>query len=908
MTEYARLAFVFAVGRQAEDLSIDFTATFKSSLVREIWVLDRRSAELLVRQAEVNGTLDFTNRAVSRILSLTNCHPYLTQLLCQRIWQYAYEANPATVPVIDVSQVEAVIDDALETGDQALVWLWDGLRPPEKIYASALAEIADEGEIIPEDQVTQMLADHAERLRSLVLEMAPRDLVKRRVLKAAGDRGYCFAVELVRCWVARNRPLRKVKEELDQLNPLAEQLYSLGEQRFHQQQWEEAVRHFRDALGENQQHFRARLYLGESLLELGQADASVTELEAAYKLDAEESRSALGRALLAQARAREAAGDREGALESCDRALEIAPSEQRAHELKASLWTQQGDAALERGDLDEALAAYQQAGAGGWEDAIVHVQRRLDREPGLVGTQLHLGRVLLKLGQTGKAIARLQRAYQIEPDKVRPVYVRALVRHAKAFREAGDWTAVQDICARIAQVDPANADAVEMLAAAEAELGHGGLSRNGALGYTREQLGEVLALARRRVRVLGVVALDANWEALAVEWATKLQNEPDFQVVVLCESDNMLFSKSLTYDMDSVPDRRSFRVLKFARDRAIMDLPDRLREMGVPESVIAAQVRIEIAHLSIPVSVVQVDERVYANLWLHRVEDHFEQITEKHPWAAMLAEYVANYFEQDRGRKYACASDAKLLQLFDHERIPRGVYPRDSFYDTDHAQLAVWAFVFDRQGRLLIHRRSPSARDNRGMWDKSVGGQVNITEIDTSRAVCREVMDKLFVEEAETGYPTYARWAVPGEDLVYMGVWRLDQRRRNPFREIRGFDREWAFFRLADSLSLDSPRLLSDGTQHRVRVIADVFLFVAGSTLTEASLGDVADVDLKLIELTELKNVMDCAVRDVPVEGFDASQPVPRFAPDLVNVMTGQLRDTLEDFSQCVKNYVRSES
>ena len=49
MGEETRPAFVFVVGRRAEDLSLDFTATFKASLVREIWVLDRESAEALVR-------------------------------------------------------------------------------------------------------------------------------------------------------------------------------------------------------------------------------------------------------------------------------------------------------------------------------------------------------------------------------------------------------------------------------------------------------------------------------------------------------------------------------------------------------------------------------------------------------------------------------------------------------------------------------------------------------------------------------------------------------------------------------------------------------------------------------------------------------------------------------------------
>jgi 8-oxo-dGTP pyrophosphatase MutT (NUDIX family) len=338
-----------------------------------------------------------------------------------------------------------------------------------------------------------------------------------------------------------------------------------------------------------------------------------------------------------------------------------------------------------------------------------------------------------------------------------------------------------------------------------------------------------------------------------------------------------------------------------------MDLPDRLLEAGVPQEVIASRVSVEIIHLPVPLSVVQVDDRAFANLWLHRVDDRFEQVTEKHPWAAMVAEYMSTYCHPGRGRKYACAYGDELLQLFDHERIPRGIYPRDSFYDTDYAQLVVWAFVFDRRGRLLIQRRSNQAKDNRGMWDKSVGGHIEFTDGDTSRAVRREVMEELFIDEAEEGYPSFARWAVSDEDMIYLGEWRLDQRRRYPFREICGFDREWAFFRLLDSTSLYSPRILPDGTQHRIRVIPDTYLFVAGPALTEASLGTSGDSKFRLIELTALKNVMDKVSRDEQVPEFDARHSMPSFTPDLVNIMSGQLRDTLEDFSQHVKKYVNSK-
>lgn len=292
-----RPAFVFVVGRRAEDLSLDFTATFKTALVQEVWVLDRASAEQLVRQAEANGSLRFTDRAVARILSLSSCHPYFTQLLCQRMWERAYAADPDRPPLVDAADVESVVPDALAAGDQALAWVWNGLGPGERIYASALAEMAEEGESIATAKIVQALADRAARLRARQVEQAPHALVKRRVLEATRPQEHRFAVELLRRWVRQNKPLHRVKDQLDRVAPMAERLYEVGAEFFRKREWETAARYFRDALEAYPDHFRARLHLGEALLEMGDADAAVTELQRAHELDQEEAKFALARAV-----------------------------------------------------------------------------------------------------------------------------------------------------------------------------------------------------------------------------------------------------------------------------------------------------------------------------------------------------------------------------------------------------------------------------------------------------------------------------------------------------------------------------------------------------------------------------------------------------------------------------------
>ncbi|MCX7680913.1 MAG: tetratricopeptide repeat protein [Anaerolineae bacterium] len=335
MTQDPRPAFVFTLGRRVEDVNVDFTAMFKASAVKEIWVLERESAEALVRQAELGHTLQFTDQAVARVLSFTAGHPYFTQLLCWHLWEQAYASNPVRIPRIGVEEVEAAAATLVDTAEQPFTWLWEGLSLAERIYAIGLAGLAGEGEVVAEERVLQTLADHAARLCTREVELrAPRDLVRRRVLELVEEGEHRFTLELLRRWVRRRYTLDDAKEELDRVDPLADELFGIGQEFFRREQWQMAERYFRDALAAYPDHFRARLRLGETLLSLSRPDEAVAELERAYELDRKEARVALTRALVAQARAREERGDEDGALASCERILQVSPGDYTAQRIR----------------------------------------------------------------------------------------------------------------------------------------------------------------------------------------------------------------------------------------------------------------------------------------------------------------------------------------------------------------------------------------------------------------------------------------------------------------------------------------------------------------------------------------------------------------------------------------------
>ncbi|MBM3300642.1 MAG: NUDIX domain-containing protein, partial [Deltaproteobacteria bacterium] len=354
------------------------------------------------------------------------------------------------------------------------------------------------------------------------------------------------------------------------------------------------------------------------------------------------------------------------------------------------------------------------------------------------------------------------------------------------------------------------------------------------------ELCDLLAQAEEPVCILGVVPFRIDWTRLAERWGARLRAGPRFRIELLCESDNMLFAKSFTWDTERATTRRSFQDLRFTRDRAL-DLRENLRQRGLDAATLEERVILRLTHLPIPIALAQVGERLYASPWLHEAVDCIEEIGTDHPWRSPLEAYLHTYRDPATGLRYASipGKEEEIIELFDHKRIPRGIYPRDCFYDTDYSQLVVWGLVFDRAGRMLIHRRSDNARDNQGMWDKSVGGHVDLSkDTDTSRAITRELIEELFTEELKA--QDLKTWDITDTDMIYLGEWRPEKRKGFPFQEVSQFRTEWVYFRIRESQRLYSPRRVNSGRERGLRVIADVFFFVAGEGLADSSLGNLA--------------------------------------------------------------------
>jgi tetratricopeptide (TPR) repeat protein len=265
------LQFVFVLGRRPEELSTDTLAAFKDIPSRKISLMTRKACETIVRQSEHDESLLWSEEAVERLWYWTQGHPYFTQLLCSEIWEAMLHEDPIDPSVVGVDVVDNVVRRVLERGGNALQWIWNSLSPAERIVMAAMAE--SRADYINQDELTEILNKSKVRLILRELEVAPETLIRWDLLRAVSG-GFRFAVPLLRRWISNEKPLRMVKAELDNLEPLAENLYRSADGFFSMGNLDEAERQLRNALNVNPNHFRARLMLGQVLVGQGNPSAA----------------------------------------------------------------------------------------------------------------------------------------------------------------------------------------------------------------------------------------------------------------------------------------------------------------------------------------------------------------------------------------------------------------------------------------------------------------------------------------------------------------------------------------------------------------------------------------------------------------------------------------------------------
>ncbi len=200
------LSFIFSLGSKLEQIQREYALMFNTALHLQVSFLDQVAARALVTEP-VTDCYTFDDEAIAQLLDLTSCHSYFTQLLCHALFsRWEQERWAQVVP----AQVDVVLDEAVDLSIANLQYIWNETDQVEKFVLAALAEMA------PGEADATALDRHLERAgvspgRADVTR-ALNGLARREVI----DSPACprFSVELVRRWLAREKPLTWVCEEL----------------------------------------------------------------------------------------------------------------------------------------------------------------------------------------------------------------------------------------------------------------------------------------------------------------------------------------------------------------------------------------------------------------------------------------------------------------------------------------------------------------------------------------------------------------------------------------------------------------------------------------------------------------------------------------------------------------------
>jgi hypothetical protein len=462
---------------------------------------------------------------------------------------------------------------------------------------------------------------------------------------------------------------------------------------------------------------------------------------------------------------------------------------------------------------------------------------------------------------------------------------------------------------------------------------------------SREELFMKIMEAKSRIRILGAVSFDLPYEKFRKDWYDRI-NKGELLVEIICESESDLtYSSLISADKKLSGQNRSYDIGNFIRIKNEPKIKVRdylankqckhIEPKGENKDENEEQFfSLRTCYWRIPIPVINIDDDYYYTFSLTKFceqekfvkipilkkcikNEETEELNLINLWSKEFEHYINAYLDdEDFGaKKYSSEITTKdnrteIILMYNDDRQCLGQLPRTSFLDITKAKVVIWGMIFTRDGRVVIHKRAKNAKDNRGMWDKSIGGHVDMEKdtVDTVKAVAREMLEELYKIEAEDqGLHTASEVKEINPDIpIFLGEWREKMRQTLPFKEIGGNKDEIYFFRMNYDFSkhcVDSPRVMPDGTEAPVKCFSDMYIFVMNEHFNENKL---VNSSYKLLELYEL---YDC-YRGEPIEYIDNKTKEKKIepfiaTPDLKTIIKGKLWSELNVFADYLKEGLR---
>lgn len=416
---------------------------------------------------------------------------------------------------------------------------------------------------------------------------------------------------------------------------------------------------------------------------------------------------------------------------------------------------------------------------------------------------------------------------------------------------------------------------------------------------------EIFKNTKNQLTIIGTLPISEILFNSSKDIYNLLKKNKKLNITILYESDSDLFLQSLSTDRPECSERISFTKMREIRNRisrlklSVKTYIQNQKELLILNRLIIKQINMRLLN-----NIIYSDDKLFYCPVLTEIPDSqdYIKIDSYERWYKTLKNYMIFYTNENTGGLYNSEPSDEMLVMYDKLNIPRGIFPRKAFYNTDFQRYSVWLFIFNRKGELLLHQRSQKTKDNRGLWDKSAGGHVDISDVSTFMTAERELIEELFLPKAE--YTKYMKEDT--YDIINLGVWRPEKRGyEKTLIEIKNFGTsDWAYYYISEPVIRTSKRRmhLNSDLNSKIEIketkfISDIFLFVAPNKIIENKLktnglSKEVSINHKLITIPDLLQwIENCKLNKTENDIF---------TDDLLYIMD-YLRGLLEEFSEMVK-------
>ena len=348
------MSFIFSIGssgRKLENMQAAYTEFFKTALYKKISFLSEEQTHNLVTHP-VEGLLEYERAAVEHIYELASGHPYFTQLTCHELFARCQRTDQRRVKDEDVN---AVLDDVVERGTVNLKFTWDEASDIEKWGLAALAQLDKADNRILADYLRKQRVRFSDPdLTSGLLHLREKDIL------TSENR---FVIYLLKLWLQKNRPIEQVREELTEVNPIANRYIEIGQEFKDTGQFDKAIESFQEALAIAPENIQAQVNIALAYIDQQAYDKAVIAFERALEIDDEDvvARAGLCDVHLALGDAAMEKGRTKNAVQSYRRVLDINKEHLEARQRMADISRQQAEKALTDGKDEEALSTFAEA-------------------------------------------------------------------------------------------------------------------------------------------------------------------------------------------------------------------------------------------------------------------------------------------------------------------------------------------------------------------------------------------------------------------------------------------------------------------------------------------------------------------------------------------------------------------